>query len=332
MTEEIHVINPPKAGFSISPVCLHDTSRFVDASTRAVSYKWKFGNGTSDTSRSPKYVYPQAGTYNAALTITSPLGCADSVTQQVTVWDLPTPSFSVDSVCHPAVSQFMNTSKADTNATYQWSFGDSKSSILRDPQHQYAAIGNYPVTLLVSNVLGGCHDSVVGMAKVHPTPSLNFSIKDIKGTEKEFSPSETSGLTFIWHFGDGDSSTSVSPVHTYPSSNADYTVKMLATNVHGCSLERTALAKVWPNGMEYWEDHGISVYPNPFSERIIISPDGTQEPVNLSLYSATGQLMMTVSVNGNERIELATDALPAGVYLLKSSNSQASYSTTLIKE
>lgn len=330
--ENVHVLNPPKAAFSVSPVCLHDTSRFVDASAKTTSHYWRFGDGNNSFSQSPKYVYALAGTYQVALIATSATGCLDSTTQQVKVWNLPTPSFSVDSVCHPDVSKFANTSKADSNARYHWDFGDGKSSALKAPQHQYDTIGNYPITLKVTNALGSCHDSIVGTAWVHPTPSLNFSIKDVKGTEKEFIPSKTSGLVFLWHFGDGDSSTSASPTHTYPSSNADYTVKMLATNVHGCSLERTAVAKVWPNGLERWENRGISVYPNPFSERIVISTNATQEPTSLSLYNATGQLMMTVNVNGKEGIELETDHLPAGVYLLKSSDLQSSYSIALIKE
>lgn len=330
--EKVQVVNPPKADFSISPVCLHDTSRFVDASTKADSYYWEFGDGKKDSSHVPKHVYGQSGSYDVSLRVISTSGCVDSITRKTEILDLPEPSFSVDSVCFPAVSQFVNASKADSSATFQWFFGGGNTSVLKDPQHQYAAIGDYPVTLVVTNGQGGCQDSVLGLAMVHPKPSLTFSIDDVKGTEKEFLPTQTSGLTFLWYFGDGDSSTIASPLHTYPSVKGDYKVKMLATNVHDCSLERNGTAKVWPNGLEYWEDLGISVYPNPFSERIIISPNGIKAPATLGLYNATGQLMMSATVNGEAPVELRTHALPSGVYLLKSSHSQFSYTLTLIKE
>ena len=50
---------------------------------------------------------------------------------------------------------------AVTGATsYEWIFGDGTTSTDQSPVHQYAAVGNYPVKLVVSN--GSCTDTVSG--------------------------------------------------------------------------------------------------------------------------------------------------------------------------
>ncbi len=36
-------------------------------------------------------------------------------------------------------------------ATYSWEFGDNKTSVAKDPKHQYDEAGNYDVTLVVTN-------------------------------------------------------------------------------------------------------------------------------------------------------------------------------------
>jgi hypothetical protein len=49
----------------------------------------------------------------------------------------------------------------------------------------------------------------------------------------------TSGLNFMWNFGDGTSSTDVNPSHTYPSTTMTYVVSLVATNGTGQSSVAT---------------------------------------------------------------------------------------------
>src|SRR6185437_8986504 len=46
--------------------------------------------------------------------------------------------------------------------------------------------------------------------------------------------SSTGAVSYSWNFGDGGTSTTASPSHTY-SSSGTYTVQMIATNSAGCS-------------------------------------------------------------------------------------------------
>ena len=59
---------------------------------------------------------------------------------------------NVTSGCAPMLVQFTSTSTG-TNAatTYQWSFGNTVSSVLQNPSTTYANPGTYTVTLTVAN-------------------------------------------------------------------------------------------------------------------------------------------------------------------------------------
>ncbi|MEO8854582.1 MAG: T9SS type A sorting domain-containing protein [Ginsengibacter sp.] len=58
----------------------------------------------------------------------------------------------------------------------------------------------------------------------------------------------------------------------------------------------------------------IHLYPNPFSDHLIINKDPTKCKVNLNLYNALGQLLMTGLVINDGRNDINLSYLPQGVY------------------
>ena len=54
------------------------------------------------------------------------------------------------------------------------------------------------------------------------------------------------GLNYFWDFGDGTTSTEANPQHAYPIADADYTVKLVVTDISGCqdSLVRQNYIKI----------------------------------------------------------------------------------------
>src|SRR5262249_47996047 len=97
--------------------------------------------------------YSTAGTYTAMLTVTGPGGSATKTAtiSVTTTTSPPVAAFSATPTIGPAplLVMFTDTSTGSIS-TWAWSFGDGTSSTARSPQHEYATVGSYTVTLTVS--------------------------------------------------------------------------------------------------------------------------------------------------------------------------------------
>lgn len=159
----------PNAAFSsTSPDALGTATSFSNSSTGTdLTYQWDFGDGSpTNPAANPQHTYTAVGVYTVTLTASNSLG-DDTATGQVTIAVVPQAAFTSttpDELGQP--TSFTNTS-AGTNLTYQWDFGDgSPTSTAANPQHSYAAVGNYLVTLTVTNILGS--DSYTAGVQIFP--------------------------------------------------------------------------------------------------------------------------------------------------------------------
>jgi len=225
--------------------CDQLTVTFEDQTTPAgtiVSWLWAFGDGGTSTDQHPTHVYDGLGSYNVTLTTTDNAGCVNTatVTGAVQGIQLPTPAFISNAVlgCVGDVFTFTSQSSADA-VNFLWNFGDGSTSTAQNPTHSYASVGNFTVSLTVSNSQG-C-DSTVTVANYiniqHPVasftafptfafcPPLLVSFTD---------QSSSDAVGWQWNFGNGSSSTIRNPSHIYNQSGV-YTVTLVVTNANGCT-------------------------------------------------------------------------------------------------
>jgi serine protease AprX len=123
---------------------------------------------------------------------------------------------------------------------WSWAFGDGQWSNTWEPVHVYAAAGDYPVTLVVTNAIAS--DSVSTTAQVNPLPAASFSwlANDLNVTFYNYSQDADA---FLWEFGDGVTATVPAPTHTF-SSSATYPVTLTAYNNCGQDLAARQVS-VW---------------------------------------------------------------------------------------
>ncbi len=201
-----------------------------------LTYSWNFGDGGTSTLANPSHIYTNAGIYNVTLITTSADGCKDTLVKQnaVNVGALA-PAFTTSPACEGLPVIFTNTSAPQPDSVL-WTFGDGSFSNNINPIKTYAAAGNYPVKLLA--YFGTCKDSVTRNITVAPAANINFSTTDTAACKPphqvRFHNSTTGAVNYIWHFGDGNTSTETNPVHTYTSAGA-FTVMLVAINANGCS-------------------------------------------------------------------------------------------------
>lgn len=136
-------------------VCLGESITFTNTSAggAASEFFWSFGNGafpSNSALEGPHTVnFSQAGTITVALLLSNAAGTA-TTDIEVTVIDLPEPNFDFTNNLNTVM--FTNTST--NGVSYNWDFGDGTTSDLANPEHLYATVGTYTVTLEVTNECG----------------------------------------------------------------------------------------------------------------------------------------------------------------------------------
>jgi PKD repeat protein len=121
--------------------------------------------------------------------------------------------------------------------------------------------------------------------------------------------------SFVWDFGDGETSTEISPVHTYINPGT-YTVQLIAT---ACERADTAVSVITVPGsvglVERPQPLELAVYPNPVGSilHLVYLPFRTAE---YRIVSVTGS---TVASGKLQRASSSIDvaAVPEGTYILQ---------------
>ncbi len=158
-----------------SPLCINFPNIQVVPENKATiaRWKWKFGDGQTDTGIAPTHCFTASGQYDISAQATSNEGCSTpelGFANMVTVSENPSADFTAPStsISNPDV-QFTNNSQ--NASVHLWDFGDLSSSTNSSneihPHHIYADTGYYCVTLKVSSDLG-CKDSAEHCLIVFP--------------------------------------------------------------------------------------------------------------------------------------------------------------------
>lgn len=249
ITRPVNIGAIPVASFTTANECANEAFSFVDGSTpfqnsTISNWQWNFGDNGTSNQQNPNYTYGQAGTYNVQLIVTGAEGCTDTVTQQVTAYDLPQADFSVDKTCLGFNTQFTNLSTVVnpyTITNYVWIFGNSGIPIntQTNPSAVFPSSGTYQVTLVAVSS-AGCTDTITLPVIINPQPQVSFNGDDLEGclphtvqfTNTSFS---AGGIDYVyWSYGDGtplDTINDGSHVYTQPGVY-DVTVTVVAPG--GC--------------------------------------------------------------------------------------------------
>jgi PKD repeat protein len=146
----------------------------------------------------------------------------------------------IDSVYANGYITFTNTSIGVVAGTsYTWTFGNGTSSVglnINYPSCTYTANGTYTVYLSIytATACSSSTSAVITVTNATPPCSLTAGFSTGQGTNGiiNFTNSSTgtvAGTTYSWNYGDGGTSTGLSPPHTY-SANGSYTVVLVANN------------------------------------------------------------------------------------------------------
>ncbi|HPD65556.1 MAG TPA: PKD domain-containing protein [Bacteroidia bacterium] len=230
----------PKLGNDIK-ACVGDTVNLQVDTGYGYTFIWK-KSGLNDTlSVSNKLKVSASGTY--IVLVSAPYGYTGTDTIVVDFGPFPSASFnySVSSAClKNNLINFTNKSVISSgNMTYLFSFGDNTDTNTANVQHTYPKVDNFIVRLIATSDYG-CKDTFFDTVSIYPDPVAKFSVNNTyqcrNSNNYVFTNQSTlssGSLSYLWHFGDMDTSNVKNPSHSYSYSDT-FTVSLIAISDKNC--------------------------------------------------------------------------------------------------
>ena len=180
------------------------------------------------------------GNHEIIYTYQNPVtSCINRDTMNILINPLPNVQFTNQAIACIGISQtFTNTSTLGQG--FAWNFGDGTTSSLQNPTHTYLATGTFDVQLIVTTIKN-CRDSIVKQVELRELPTADFSLTPDSSCAPvlvDFTNSSTGiGITHAWDFGNGQTSTNVTPpTQTYLQgylADTTYYISLSVTNFCG---------------------------------------------------------------------------------------------------
>lgn len=313
VTDSTFVEIPQDAGLPADGVLCGDelTTNYGAASV----FNWNTG------ATSPTITITTPGIYSVS--VQEPRGCVLTDTINITGFDtFPIVNLGSDqSVCESLLLDAGN-----PGLSYLWSTGESSQQIT------ITASGLYSVE--VSNSNNCAAKDTIGVL-ITPLPESGFSIPDtvIGGVSRRATfVNQSSFGSYLWEFGDGNSSTAISPSHTYADTGT-YCVRLITTDLqNNCgsdTAEKCIVVLQYPVSIE--EDilgTQLSIYPNPASDLFSVEvKHPIQKELQVHLRDLNGKLIHKRSWNPGlqeARIQFDISPYPPGIYILQVESSEGS--------
>ncbi|HEX3010338.1 MAG TPA: PKD domain-containing protein, partial [Bacteroidales bacterium] len=248
ITKQVTVYPKPKPIIEIlkSEDCPPFNVTITNKSEAGDFYNWEFGDGDQlMTTNLLPVSHPYDNTtdkdaiYDLKLTVMSVHNCTSVTTQPITVFPRVEADFTPDTVgCGPLTVLFKNKSVRAT--TYDWAFGNTFTSKLKDGSSKFENKSLYDTTFHV-RMIGysnhGCSDTAYRDVTVYPQPLAGFNAAPIPlfypDARLNIDNQTNDGIwSYLWEFGDGQKSDLAEPgSHEYMHWGI-YNLKLKAWNIH----------------------------------------------------------------------------------------------------
>lgn len=152
----------------------------------------------------------------------------------------------------------------------------------------------------------GSYDSII---------TANFEYQ-IDSTSVSFINTTQNASSYFWNFGDDQTSTQYSPIHSY-SDFGEYNVTLIAESFCGSTdtITKTIMLKnEWNDLSLYQRQKDLEIYPNPADHILyIIVPDNYQNDY-ISIYNEEGSLVKKHRLYNQKTLQIDIKYIPSGIY------------------
>ncbi len=236
---------------SIPDPCSDPNVRLVTRLNERHSLTWDFGDGSpTSIEYQPTHLYPGPGTYTVTLIANSPCALADTAELDVVIEEPPLVQGIItqfpESDCVPLSIQMAG----DGNGVlYEWDLGDGTIVNGQSVNHTYTEPGVYPITYTVTDS-STCNINVVDNTSVEAyiVAIANFEANTLVAEIDQlinFTNLSSNADSYLWDFGDGNTSTTENPNHSYTTSGM-YQVCLDALTDFDCNDQLCQTVEVIP--------------------------------------------------------------------------------------
>ncbi|MCC6182097.1 MAG: PKD domain-containing protein [Bacteroidia bacterium] len=249
---------PTSVSLNINNVCANQpiNPNLGSSITAPYTTTWDFGDGNGSSLNNLSHTYTISPNVNTTFTVhvdvTDANGCQVIGDDQVTVYAIPTASFTSDSACLGSPSHLFDASIGNGNTvnTFQWDFlsnGTIDATGTTNPSFTFPNFGNNVVSYTVSTspVSGlnctNSNNTITVWVNPLPNPDFTFINNCVNTQPNSFNASPSTiaigtNTNYAWNFGDGVSSSNnsaTSILHNYPAAGV-YNVTLTVTSNKGC--------------------------------------------------------------------------------------------------
>jgi len=308
----------PLAGFKADKIssCPNLSMVFTDTTKGVVkTYSWNFGENANPAIASGKgphtVTYSSDGNKTIRLYVSNDFGTDSSVKTNYleilpTKPPVPQNLTYIDTACLALATLSVDT--VSGAATLIWRLPATASLISSTKYTKRiswtAAGGPYRFWVKSINACGSS-DSITGDVSVLKNPTSSFTVVE-NGRNVKFINSSQFATSFKWLFGDGDSSSLASPVHTYPMGKT-YNATLKSSNQ--CKTLTFSLNVNPVHPASILNSNGLHdfVFPNPTTGLVYLS----QAVKSYILYNTLGQEILR---GNNHTFDLSNQS--GGLYIL----------------
>ncbi len=242
------------------------------------TYTWDFGDGTTLVTNDNRpvnhtYIAPNNKVFTAKMTAQNECGISTTSYKISIAPNTVLPQLIVNgdqkAGCAPWTVNFYNNTKGGTYFTYDFGDGTTLSSVSAPEvvSHTFLKDGIYNVVMKATN---GCSDTSASQSiTVYPQPVVGFAADVTKGCTQltvNFTNKTAGNNTYLWDFGDGSTSNTANPTHTFQARNTPYTISLIAKNLLNCPdtsiMKNYIMVTVPPKAAFRATPDSVIVYPN----------------------------------------------------------------------
>ena len=266
-----------------------------------VSYTWSFGDGETSDALNPEHTYDVAGTYLVCLTIVTADSCISTLCEEIDVegegGDCEA-KFDVTSITETGSGWVIVLNNNSTGSEiYHWNFGDGGTSESENPDHLFELPGVYNICLQIGIEGGDCFDEKCEEVVIGGDDCINeTAIDSTYGCIDVYEPvCGCDGITYT------------------NSCHAIYYAGVVFYTDGACATTTIQEENIFGT---------VKLSPNPATYSTTLSYALKESGlVQIEIMDITGSIVLSPithpSVAGNYTIQLNTQDLSSGIYIIR---------------
>ncbi len=279
---------------SKTSVCSGDNVTLTGAGASTYAWDNNVSNGVS---------FVPATTKTYTVTGTDVNGCTKTASISVTVNSLPNLVISSNGNTTSCKDGGLELLTSNIGTSYLWSSGETTSNIYPTQS------GVYSLKFKDVNGCEGLSNSI--KVTINPLPIVTVTTNGpiTYCTTKLTELVASNGVSYLWN--DGSTTKTIKPTQS-----GSYFVKV--TDINGCSAN-SELINVTVNdcaGLDNLSSMNIRVFPNPTSDKFMVSLPENLGLIDLKLYDNAGKLVKIIT-NMEKETSISVDDLAEGIYTVK---------------